>query len=130
MVYLPGIFGVVYYSPLVALSLIAAYLFGVKRLVPGAIEKPAARTLKFLGDHSLEIFLIHQPLIREYNFYLYRRWFANDAPSAGLLAVGIACGLAVAVALSMALHWLLQKIPPSPPDEAAAARRPEGTPPP
>ncbi len=110
LVYLPGLFGVVYYSPLVALSLMAAYLFGVKRLVPMAIEKPAARTLKFLGDHSLEIFLIHQPLIRDYNFYLYWRWFANASPSAGLRAVGIACALSVTVALSMALHWLLQKI--------------------
>ena len=109
-VYLPSLFGVVYYSPLVALSLIAAYLFGIKRLMPIVVEKPAARTLKFLGDHSLEIFLIHQPLIREYNFYAYQHWFSNGTPSAGLLAVGIAGALAVTIALSVALHWLLQKI--------------------
>jgi peptidoglycan/LPS O-acetylase OafA/YrhL len=108
-------------TAVIGLSLIGAYLFAVRPLVPSPLARPMTGVLKFLGDHSLEIFLIHQPLIREYNFYCYRQWFHDGAPTPGRLLLGIGAGLAVTLALSVALHRLLLQIPlPFPP-----SRRPE-----
>jgi peptidoglycan/LPS O-acetylase OafA/YrhL len=119
--YVPYTQGVLAYTPVVGLSLIGIYLFAAKRLALLSPGTPLARALRFLGDHSLEIFLIHQPLIREYNYYAYRRWFNNGAPGTWPLLAGILAGLAATLVLSLALHWLLQKIPlPFPPSRAPA----------
>jgi peptidoglycan/LPS O-acetylase OafA/YrhL len=59
---------------------------------------------------SLEIFLIHQPLIREYNYYLHGRFFNISNPSALSLIVGILIGLAVTLVLSVELHRLLNRL--------------------
>jgi peptidoglycan/LPS O-acetylase OafA/YrhL len=123
--YVPWTAGVVFYTPIVGLSLIGLYLFAGRGRLPSPRGRPLARTLKFLGDHSLEIFLIHQPLIREYNYYIYRQWFHNGAPGPAQLLLGIVVGAALAVALSVALHRLLQYIPlpfsPSRPAPAAGS---------
>jgi peptidoglycan/LPS O-acetylase OafA/YrhL len=111
LVYVPYLFGTVFYTPVVALSIMGIYLF-VSPLRGGQRgDSPLAPALKFLGDHSLEIFLIHQPLIREYNFYAYREWFHNGSPGVGLLLVGMAAGLALTLVLSAGFHGLLLKIP-------------------
>lgn len=98
-------------TPLMGLSLIGLFLFAIKPLAPAIPLKSAAAILKFLGDHSLEIFLIHQPLIREYNYYLYRRWLHLGTPDTAQLLLGIAAGLAVTLGLSVVLHRLLRRIP-------------------
>ena len=67
--------------------------------------------LRFLGRHSLEIFLIHQPLMREYNYYLHGRWFNVPQPSALSLIVGMVAALALTLLLSVELRRLLQKLP-------------------
>jgi peptidoglycan/LPS O-acetylase OafA/YrhL len=114
---------VVLYSPAVAISLAAIYLFFVKRLAPAPVGLPLARALKFLGDRSLEIFLIHQPLIREYNFYVYARYLNHAAPGTGLLLMGVAGGLAATLLLSTGLHWAFQQIPlPFSSDPAGSVR--------
>ncbi len=60
---------------------------------------------------SLEIFLIHQPLIRDYNLWAQRRLFPGSGPTTLALTVGVVLGLAVAIALSDRLHALLAKLP-------------------
>ena len=60
---------------------------------------------------SLEIFLIHQPLIRDYNLWAQRRLFPGSGPTSLALAVGVVVGLAVAIALSDRLHALLARLP-------------------
>lgn len=68
----------------------------------------AARTrLKFLGDHSLEIFLIHQPLIRDYNLYVFRHFFNDAEPSAPSLIIGMAVGFGLTLILAVELRRLL-----------------------
>jgi len=111
LTYVPYTQGVMFHSVLVGLALMATYLFAWKTLVPAALEKPVARGLKFLGDRSLTIFLIHQPLIRHYNYYVQRRWFDTPAPSPNSVIVGMVIALAVTILISVELDALLQKIP-------------------
>jgi peptidoglycan/LPS O-acetylase OafA/YrhL len=57
----------------------------------------------FIGVYSYEIFLFHQPLMRDYNYYVYRVWLGIE-PTNGELAVGILCSLLVTFLISIALH--------------------------
>ena len=100
--YVPYTQGIIFGSVPVGLTLLFAYAFLLRPRASEALR----RKLRFLGDHSLEIFLVHQPLIREYNVYLLGRWFGIPAPTTGALCVGIAVGLGAALVLSVELHKL------------------------
>ena len=109
--YLPYTQGFIFASFLVGMAMIAGYAF----LARPWVSQPARSGLKFLGDHSLEIFLIHQPLIREYNLFVLRKLYPNlslDGPEGFWpLVVGIGVGLAVTLELSILLHRLFARLP-------------------
>ena len=105
--YVPQTQGLVFHTGLAALALMGAYVFGVRPLMPDPAGTALRRGLGFLGTHSLEIFLLHQPLIREYNVYLHGRWLNDPAPSRFSLFVGMLIGFAVTLVLSVELHRLL-----------------------
>jgi peptidoglycan/LPS O-acetylase OafA/YrhL len=67
------------------------------------------RGLGALGLVSYEIFLIHQPLIREYNHYIWNRLGYNP-PDPIRLAVGVAVALALTLPLALLLRWIGQRI--------------------
>jgi peptidoglycan/LPS O-acetylase OafA/YrhL len=105
--YAPFTEGFVFASVWVGAALMVGYAFLVRPLAG-----PGARgALAFLGVRSLEIFLLHQPLIREYNILVQGLLFPGVPPTTGSLAVGIAIGLAIAIVLSDGLHRLLRIIP-------------------
>ena len=110
--YVPYTQGVIFYTAIVALALMGAYVFGWKSLVPPRLEEPASRTLRFLGNHSLEIFLIHQPLMRNYNTYLQARFLGNVHPSVGSIEFGMMIALAVAVYASFELRRVMGRLTP------------------
>jgi peptidoglycan/LPS O-acetylase OafA/YrhL len=110
MIYVPYTHGIVFYSEITALALAMGYLFLWRVRAPGRLVDPTAAFLRFFGKYSLEIFLIHQPLIREYNYYLHGRFFNISNPSALSLIVGILIGLAVTLVLSVELHRLLNRL--------------------
>lgn len=110
--YVPYTQGVIFYTTIVALGLMGAYVFGWKALAPPRSEGPVARSLRFLGNHSLEIFLIHQPLMRHYNTYIQARYLGIVHPSVASISVGMVIGLAVAVYASFELHRLVQRLTP------------------
>ena len=112
LTYVPYTQGVIFYTTIVALALMGAYVFGWKAVAPSRFEEPVARRLRFLGNHSLEIFLIHQPLMRNYNTYLQARYLGNVQPSVGSIAFGMVIGLAVAVYASVELHRLVLRFTP------------------
>jgi peptidoglycan/LPS O-acetylase OafA/YrhL len=96
--------------------IVASFLIGfVGMLAYAAIVRPALnerarRDLRFLGDRSLEIFLIHQPLIREYNVLVLDWLFPGSGKSPMALTLGMCVGLAVTLALASGLHVLLARI--------------------
>jgi peptidoglycan/LPS O-acetylase OafA/YrhL len=110
--YLPYLPGIIFFTPIAALALMAGYIFLWKRFVPARVQSPVTGTLTFLGNHSLEIFLLHQPIIRDYNYYLHGRIFNIPVPSASSLIVGMTIGAAVARLLSIELRSLVAKLVP------------------
>jgi peptidoglycan/LPS O-acetylase OafA/YrhL len=111
LTYVPYVLGFVFINVAIGLALMASYLFIWKRVATPALEQRSTSILTFFGVYSLEIFLIHQPLIREYNFYVYGRFLHDPTPSPGSLIFGMVIGMAITLAVSVELHKLLQKIP-------------------
>ncbi len=92
-------------SPWVGAGLMAGYVF----LVRPSLGPGLRGMLAFLGVRSLELFLLHQPLIRDYNLWAQHRLFPHSTPTHLSVVVGILVGLAVAIVLSDRLHALLAK---------------------
>jgi peptidoglycan/LPS O-acetylase OafA/YrhL len=90
----------------------AGFTFIWKRFAPKPVLESSSRVLTFLGNHSLEIFLLHQPLIREYNYYLHGRWFNIPTPTPGSLMVGMAIGITVTLLVSVELRQLIARFLP------------------
>lgn len=107
--YVPYVPGIIFFTPIAALALMGGYAFLWKRFAPTGTQANVTRGLTFLGNHSLEIFLIHQPLIRDYNYYLHGRWFNIPVPTPGTLALGILAGLIVTLFVSVELRSLLAR---------------------
>jgi len=84
----------------------SAYAFLARPLLGPAL----LADLSFLGDRSLGIFLIHQPLIREYNVYVLDRLFPGAVANSWALAAGMAVGLVLTVLIASGLHSLLRGI--------------------
>ena len=100
-VYVPYSRGIVFHPTVAGLAVMGFYTYAIAPTLPPRSRSVTSRVLKFLGDHSLEIFLIHQPLIRDYNVYLHGRWFNIGQPSAWSLIVGMVIGFAVTLLLSV-----------------------------
>jgi len=110
-VYVPYTQGIVFHPTVAGLALMGIYALTIRPALPPGAQGATGRVLKFLGDHSLEIFLIHQPLIRDYNVYLLGRWFNIIQPGRWTLLVGMVIGLAVTLVASVELRRMLQKVP-------------------
>lgn len=103
MTYLGWAKGVITFYALAATAMVAAFLLvaGFLRRVPEGRATLAA--LSFVGVYSYEIFLFHQPLIRDFNFYAFRKWIGIE-PTQGQLAIGILCALALTLGASVLVH--------------------------
>jgi peptidoglycan/LPS O-acetylase OafA/YrhL len=105
--YVPYTQGFVYASAWAGLAVMAAYAFIVRPVFGVAVRG----LLSHLGVLSLEIFLIHQPLIREYNVFVLQRYFPGLGITPRTLLAGICVALGVTWVLSAGLHGLLKRIP-------------------
>jgi peptidoglycan/LPS O-acetylase OafA/YrhL len=112
LIYVPYTHGVIFYSEITAFALAMGYIFLWREKAPAELVGSTARCLRFFGKYSLEIFLIHQPLIRNYNYYIYARFFNDPRPSVPLLIVGMLIGLGVTVVLSVEIHRLVNRLIP------------------
>jgi peptidoglycan/LPS O-acetylase OafA/YrhL len=107
LAYVPYTQGVVFHTFVVGAVLMFAYVTGFR---PTRFGPPVGRGLSFLGRHSLEIFLLHQPLIRDYPLYWLGRSGVTQPTATQLLPLML-IGLAVALVLSIELHRVLGKMP-------------------
>jgi len=83
--------------------------FALRANAPEAGRRFLCRGLAALGLISYEVFLLHQPLIREYN---HRTWWAiqGSAPVEWQIAVGAAVALLVTLPLAWGLRWLAHRL--------------------
>lgn len=131
LLYLPYTRGIVFHPVAVALGVMGAYVCTVRPWLQRSGQTGLVmRCLGFLGRYSLEIFLIHQPLMREYNRYLHGRWFNRGNPNDYELIMGIVLSLAVTLVLAVELHrltrWLTGKMlrrPPAEPNKSAEGEK-------
>jgi peptidoglycan/LPS O-acetylase OafA/YrhL len=86
-----------------AIGMITAYL-ALRAALTGTILAVVTRPLAWLGLYSYEIYLFHQPLIREYNLYVWQHAFGVAQPTPGQLLTGVLVGLVVTTLLSVVVH--------------------------
>lgn len=75
-----------------------------------AAARPLCRSLAWLGVYSYEIFLLHQPLIRDYNVYIWRRFLDEPQPSPEQIALGVLLALILTLALSYGIKNFTSKL--------------------
>jgi peptidoglycan/LPS O-acetylase OafA/YrhL len=88
-------------------AIIMVYLVG-RPLLARAFVKVILVALEALGTISYELFLLHQPLIREYPRYVISA-LGIEATQTNLI-LGIVGGLMVAIPLSLMLKTLVWKV--------------------
>jgi peptidoglycan/LPS O-acetylase OafA/YrhL len=108
LVYVPYTQGIVFHTAVAGLALGAVYVFGLRRALAPAPKVRGA--LAFLGAHSLEIFLIHQPLLRDYNKIWQIRWFGIEQPTPTTMALGMVVASAVTILLAVELKRLTDRL--------------------
>jgi peptidoglycan/LPS O-acetylase OafA/YrhL len=113
LVYVPYTQGIVFHPPVAGLAIMAGYAGLARPALRGDVGAAVTRGLRFLGDHSLEIFLLHQPLLRDYNTILQIRWFHVPQPTPAALVGGMVVAGAVTLLLAVELHRLLRRLIPS-----------------
>ena len=75
--------------------------------VPGGRLFLAAFALT--GVISYEVYLFHQPLVRDANLYVYHVFLGVPSPSRGQLLEGILVALGITAAVSVAVHLLVAR---------------------
>lgn len=86
-----------------ALAVSAAYL-ALRAALPATIVSGALRPFARLGLYSYEIYLFHQPLIREYALYTWQHALGVAHPTPRQLLIGVGLGLVVTLLLAVAVH--------------------------
>ncbi|HEY1791806.1 MAG TPA: acyltransferase [Opitutaceae bacterium] len=104
--YVTYAFGIVVASFVVGLAIMGAYAFLLRPVVPGF----ARSGLAWLGIRSLAIYLVHQPLVREFNVYVLQRYFPEAGITPLSLSLGIIAGLCATLAVSAVLYRTLGRI--------------------
>lgn len=70
---------------------------------------PMKKILSFIGMISFELYLIHQPLIREYNLYFWTHIMGYSEVSPQKTLLGVVIALIFAILLSYFVHKLLSR---------------------
>jgi peptidoglycan/LPS O-acetylase OafA/YrhL len=92
----------------VALAYLCAFLCLEPILARGAIGRLVLGLLGVLGTYSYELYLLHQPLMRNYSRMVIDRYFGISSPTQWQLFEGMAVGFAVACVGAVILHWLVE----------------------
>ena len=93
-----------------AIGIVLAWV-GVRKYI-AVLPAGAAflRGFALTGILSFEVYLFHQPLVRDYNYYFYHVIRHNLAPTRGQLLEGILVGLGITLVISIAVHVLVGRM--------------------
>jgi peptidoglycan/LPS O-acetylase OafA/YrhL len=94
---------------LAGFSLFVAY-WATRANADSAASRPLCRGLAWIGVYSYEIFLLHQPLIREYNHYVWNRYLGVSQPQPWHIGFGVLMMLGVTFWLSVELQRFANRI--------------------
>jgi peptidoglycan/LPS O-acetylase OafA/YrhL len=104
LAYLTVYRGVNFGDPVAGLAWIVVFLW-VDRLI---VKSPAGPSVSgfftFFGLYSYEIYLLHQPLIRDYNRLALANWWQVMQPTRGELAASMVAAFLLVIFLSVWLH--------------------------
>jgi peptidoglycan/LPS O-acetylase OafA/YrhL len=96
--------GVNFGDPLAGLGWIAIFLWINRRLRQVRAGRAVAAVASFLGVYSYEIYLIHQPLIRDYDRLALFDWWQLSPPTQGQFFAAMIVTFAGVVLVSILLH--------------------------
>jgi peptidoglycan/LPS O-acetylase OafA/YrhL len=119
--YLGWIHGVILFYAFVGPAVVLVFLAARSSLLKHPDGRFALGVLGTIGIYSYEIFLFHQPLIRDYNRLFWSRAFDIAEPTPLQLALGVAGGLAVTFAVSWGVHTVNERLFRRAPSASAAA---------
>lgn len=100
---------IMFYS-FAAPALMAGFLAVRRTLVKHPDGRFLLSSFALMGVYSYEIFLFHQPLIRDYNRLIWGRTLGVDSPNAWQLGAGIAIALPITFLISGIVHKLINRL--------------------
>lgn len=112
--YVPYTTGIVYHTAVVGALLMAFYAFTVRTVLPAGPRARLGAVLAFFGRYSFELYLLHQPFIREYVYYALGRFFNLPSPQPQHLIPAMIAGFALSLVLSIELQRLLARLRANP----------------
>lgn len=92
-----------------AMGIVLAWIGLRPHLVRVAEGRFVLSSLSLLGLISYEVYLFHQPFVRDYNIYLFDK-AANPSPTRWQVMKGIFLGLGITLLISVAVHAALGRI--------------------
>ena len=95
--------GLNYLYVISAVALAAAFLYFDGKLRQSRPGRSVLAPFQWIGIYSYEIYLFHQPLIRDYNVWFFRE-LGGYEPSHAELGRGIAVGLVVTLLIAIGVH--------------------------
>jgi peptidoglycan/LPS O-acetylase OafA/YrhL len=102
--YMSVYYGISYGDPLAGLAWIALFLCVNRRLRQLRTGRMVAAVLSFLGVYSYEIYLIHQPLIRDYDVLALYKWWNIFPPTRAEILGAMTVAFTLVILVSVALH--------------------------
>jgi peptidoglycan/LPS O-acetylase OafA/YrhL len=116
--FVPYLFNFIFSTTYLGIGFIALYVLGLRPLLSAG----TGRLLSFLGEHSFELYLVHQPLMRECNFYVLWTYFPQVSTRPAAAIAGMLVGAGAALGIAVVLHRLLRPLARLVPREPAAAQ--------
>jgi peptidoglycan/LPS O-acetylase OafA/YrhL len=108
LAYVSVAYGIEGYLVLWALAYLCIFLCLEAALSRGAVGKAILSAMGIVGTYSYEVYLLHQPLMRNYSRMVIERACGIVEPSRGQLVAGMCAGLLVAAAGAFVLHRLVE----------------------
>jgi peptidoglycan/LPS O-acetylase OafA/YrhL len=110
LAYLGCVRGIIPFYPVAGVAAIALFLQLRQSLVKHPDGRFLLSAMALMGVYSYEIFLFHQPLVRDYNRLFWNRTYSIVDPKPWQLAIGVVGALLLTFAISFVVHQLTNRL--------------------